>query len=97
MMSTFKTFFQELETIYNNAWEVKPFTNIPGIQQATMLCEKSLEELCQTSSNKWKKKLQKELLNKLDDNGDIMRPLLSEGIGTCTNFTYIRRPTSSNA
>lgn len=96
MMSTFKTSFQDLETIYNNAWQARHFTNSPGIQQAAMLCEKPLEELCQMSSNQWKKKLQNDLLKKLDDSGDIVSSLLSEGIGTCTKFTLCC-PTSSNA
>ena len=89
-MSTSETSFEDLEVIYNNAWVTKPVSHITAIRQAIILSEKPLTELLQMPSKQWSN-LQG-IMEKFDENDDIMNTLLSDGFGTCTTFTvYVTR------
>ncbi|MCJ1463938.1 hypothetical protein MMC07_002547 [Pseudocyphellaria aurata] len=50
-------------------------------------CGKPVEELCRMSSNTWKENFQVHLLNRFNENDEIMNTLLLDGIGDCTTCT----------
>ncbi|MCJ1463136.1 hypothetical protein MMC07_001741 [Pseudocyphellaria aurata] len=45
-MSTPKTSFEEVETMYNDAWVTKPFTKAPAIELIITRCGKPWRRIC---------------------------------------------------
>lgn len=73
--------------MYDEAWRIRPFTNVPAIREAILWSEKDLQDVCRMSAKQWQKKLKKGLVTKFDNNDDILNALLPDTQGTCTNFT----------
>ncbi|MCJ1462521.1 hypothetical protein MMC07_001123 [Pseudocyphellaria aurata] len=64
--------FEEIETIYNDTWATKPYTNAPAIELIITRCGKPVEELCRMSPKAWKNNFQADLLKQFDEDDEIM-------------------------